>query len=244
MNFFENPKIDRFFDLFFAFFLILILLMEGVLFYNLKDKKILESEQNNQEINFKSENAHQENEIEEKEVNPQNKEVMVDIKGAVKKPGVYKVLENSIVNDVIKLAGGLKSTASTKNINLSKKVTDEMVITIFTLSQIDKLDNPNLEICNCPTIDINNCKNCPIIETSKDKVDNNETNNNPSNKKISLNKASKEELMALTGIGESKALAIIEYREKNNGFKSLEELMNVSGIGEKAYEKIKDNITL
>ena len=50
--------------------------------------------------------------------------------------------------------------------------------------------------------------------------------------------------MTLTGIGESKALAIIKYREENNGFKTLEELMNISGIGEKVFAKIKDSITL
>ena len=59
-----------------------------------------------------------------------------------------------------------------------------------------------------------------------------------------MNKANKEQLMTLTGIGESKALAIIKYREDNNGFKSIEEVMNVSGIGEALYNKIKDSITV
>ena len=65
-----------------------------------------------------------------------------------------------------------------------------------------------------------------------------------SNGKVSINTATLEELMTLDGIGQSKAEAIIKYREENGGFKSLEEIMNISGIGEKVYTKIKDNITL
>ena len=64
------------------------------------------------------------------------------------------------------------------------------------------------------------------------------------NTKISLNHATKEELLTLTGIGESKANLIIEYRNQNGGFKTIEEIKNVKGIGDKMFEKIKDNITI
>ena len=63
-------------------------------------------------------------------------------------------------------------------------------------------------------------------------------------KKISINTATKEELMKLSGIGESKANAIIKFREENGNFTKIEDIMNVSGIGESAFEKIKDDICL
>ena len=71
-----------------------------------------------------------------------------------------------------------------------------------------------------------------------------EESNNDLNNKISLNNASLDELMTLDGIGEKKAQAIIDYRNKNNGFKSVEEILEVDGIGSTTYEKIKDRLTL
>lgn len=173
-------------------------------------------------------------------------EVLVDVKGAVKKPGVYKLPANSIVNDAIQSAGGLKSGASTKYINLSKKVLNEMVITIYTNYEINKMNNVNSNVCTSTDENIKDCEGSSIVVTGDDKKDNTDNKNDSlvKDEKISINTAGKEELMKLEGIGESKALAIIDYRSKNNGFKSLEELMNVSGIGEVAYSKIKDFIKL
>ena len=165
--------------------------------------------------------------------------IYVDIKGAVKKPGVYQVKSNSIVNDVIKLAGGLTSGATTKNINLSQKITNEMVIYIFKKSELTttkesiKCDTKCDTKCEPKIIEVNNC----ITTTTSI---NNESNENSL---ININTASKEELMNLSGIGESKADAIIEYRNKNK-FIKIEDIMNVSGIGEAAFAKIKDNITV
>ena len=171
------------------------------------------------------------------------KKIKVDIKGAVKKEGVYELEEGSRVSDLVKVAGGLKSNASTKYLNLSKKLEDEMVIKVYTNNQIKNMNVTYnvVEECKCPSVDISSCAGASVIGKG-------ESANSDSDKvvtgKISINNASKEDLMTLNGIGESKAEAIIEYRNKNNGFKTLEELMNVSGIGESAYNKIKDNITL
>lgn len=173
-------------------------------------------------------------EITTQETSSINEFYYVDIKGAIKKPGVYKVAKTAIVNDVIKLAGGLKSNAYTLNINLSQQVKDSMVIYIYTKNEIRKTTNAIITDTTCKTeiVEINNC-----IETTTTKaVDNNIS-------KINLNTATKEELMTLTGIGESKAIAIIEYRNTKK-FDAIEDIMNVSGIGESAFAKIKDHITV
>ena len=154
-----------------------------------------------------------------------SEEVLVDIKGAVKKPGVYKLSKNSIVNDVIVLAGGLKSGATTDDINLSKAIYNEMVIYISTKSELKEKQN--------------NTSNIPS-NTSETKVDNICVNPN----KVNINSATVDELTTLNGIGEAKAIKIIEYRNTNGLFKSIEDIKNVSGIGEAFYEKIKDNITV
>lgn len=168
------------------------------------------------------------------------KNIFVDVKGAVKKPGVYEVKENSIVNDCIKLAGGITSSGTLSNINLSKKVTDEMVIYVFKKSEITTSAKNEIP-CTTEVIEINNC---PIItDNQTSNNDKKETTTNTVDKKININTATKEELTTLTGIGESKANSIIEYR-KTNQFKSIEELKNVSGIGDALYESIKDSITV
>lgn len=169
----------------------------------------------------------------------------VDIKGAVKNPGVYKLNEGTVVNDAINISGGLLDTASTEYINLGKRITDEMVIIIYTNDEIKEMTEGSTSIkvidteCICPKIENNAC-----IEDSQKYTNSEVINNSISSDKISLNNASKEELMTLNGIGESKANAIIEYRNTNGSFKNIEEITNVKGIGNSIYEKIKDKLTL
>ena len=176
-------------------------------------------------------------------------EYYVDIKGAVKKPGVYKLNKGSIVNDVIKMAGGLKSNASTKYINLSYEIKNHDVIYIYTNSEVKKTTIK--EECICPKVEISKCENSSIV-TNNSVSDNdlgieNETiiedDEGVVSSLININTASIDELLTLNGIGESKALAIIEYR-KINKFTKIEDLMNVSGIGEALYNKVKDSITV
>jgi len=178
-----------------------------------------------------------ENNIEVEEIGTidEMSKIKVDIKGAVNNPGVYELDSNTRVVDAINISGGLTKDADTSVINLSKNLFDEMVIIIYTQKEIKEAKSGSMVIkyvekeCICPEIENNAC-----IE--------NEVNND-TNGKISLNKASLSELMTLSGIGEAKAKLIIEYREKTP-FKDIGEIMNIKGIGNSIYEKIKDDITI
>lgn len=156
----------------------------------------------------------------------------VDIKGAIVNPGVYEIEAGSRIIDVINMAGGLKEFANTSTINLSKFVKDEMVIIVYTNDEINNMTKvePIIEYvekeCNCPKIENNVC----IIEENNDL--------------ININEASFDELLNIPKIGESKAKDIIEYREKNGKFKSIDEIKNINGIKDAIFETIKNYITV
>lgn len=176
--------------------------------------------------------------------------IFVDIKGAVKTPGVYKLNENSRVIDAIDKAGGLNKSADTSTINLSKKLEDGNVIIIYTKDKIEEIKKQEVVIeyiekeCSCPDVDNSACikDDDIVIEKDVEKTDESEIDN--SNNKVSLNSATKEQLMTIKGIGESKAEDIINYRQENGEFKSIEDIKNVKGIGDALFDKIKEYITL
>jgi len=182
------------------------------------------------------------NEEEFKEEELVKEMVFVDIKGAITNPGVYEIESDKKVIDVINLAGGLTDRADTSLINLAKQVTKEMVVIIYTKEEVEhaKQEEPIIKIiekeCVCPEI-----KNDACLEKEPPKE---EVKDGEDHKKINLNEATLEELQTLEGIGESKAKAIIAYREEKGKFNNIEELLEVSGIGEKLYETIKTNITV
>lgn len=148
-------------------------------------------------------------------INELEEYIYVDIKGEVINPNVYKIQKGLRVIDVINLAGGLTEESDTSNINLSKIVTDEMVIVIKSKN--------NEEVYIDSDVDINN------------------NNNNNNNQLIDINTCTIDELLTLPGIGESKANNIIEYRKKNK-FNTINDIMNVSGISESLFNKIKEYI--
>lgn len=170
----------------------------------------------------------------------------INIKGAVQNPGVYEFTDGERVADAIEKSGGLLENADTSVINLSKNLFDEMVIVIYTNEEVNEMKGQNIIVqyvekdCDCPKI-----LNDACITSNDNKTKNtNDTVEKNDNKKISLNNATVEELQTLTGVGKSKAEAIIKYREENNGFKSIDELKNIKGIGDSMFEKIKDDITI
>lgn len=226
--------------------LIIVLLLGAICFlvwnsYFKKNENLLE----NDDVNLISDNLEK---VEESSNVSEEKYILVDVKGEVKKPGVYKLKENSRVIDAINASGGLTKKAYTKYINLSRILKDENVIIVNSTSEIKKVSSGN----NITEVKINNnSKNSASISESElitnDNVKSEEDNTGnslESNQKVNINTATKEELMKLSNIGESKAEKIIDYRTANGNFNSIEDIKKVSGIGDKLYDSIKENITV
>jgi competence protein ComEA len=134
--------------------------------------------------------------------------VMVDVKGEIREPGVYEIEAESRVNDVIRMAGGFTEDADQTTVNLAQKVQDEMVIMIPKSGEQGQ------------------------AAASEDS----------SNEKVRINYADKKEIESLNGIGPSKSEAIIQYRDENGFFETADDLLDVSGIGEKTLESIREDI--
>lgn len=147
-----------------------------------------------------------------------NNTIVVEIKGEVMNPDVYTLNEGSIIKDLIEAAGGLTQDADISNINRAKEIKNHELIIIRNINDL----------------------NIEEEYATEDKEINEESDDG----KISINDSDLSKLKEIPGIGEVKANSIISYREKNNGFKSIEELKNVDGIGEKTFEKIKNNIKI
>ena len=166
--------------------------------------------------------------------------ISVKIKGYVGKPNVYLLKEGSTVNDLILEAGNLKEEADISITNRAKELKNGDVVIIYSKDEIKGMREGSTSIkyvdkeCICPRITNNSCLENVI--TNKEEL--------LKRGRVSLNSATIEELMTLPGIGESKAKLIIEYRDKNNGFKSINEITNVKGIGPSIYEKIKAYLIL
>lgn len=182
----------------------------------------------------------------------------VDVKGYVNSPGVYSLLKGKRVVDAINQAGGLKTQADTSLLNLSREIRDEMVIIVYSkdevnsYNKVEQKEEVKVEICQKEPIN-----DACINDSDKDNFESSTNNENDlkeeintspeeeeKSEKININTATLEELMTLSKIGESKALAIIEYRNTKGNFKTIEEIKNVSGIGDTLFNTIKDNITV
>ena len=153
---------------------------------------------------------------EEKEESTEQDLITVDVKGAVKSPGIYDLPVGSRVHDAVQKAGGLTEEADSKSLNLAQKVSDEALV--YVPSKGEETASQQTGSGTPPS-------------TSKDK-------------KVNLNKASLEELKQVKGLGGKRAQDIIDHREANGKFKSVDELKKVSGIGAKTIEKLKDYVTV
>ena len=153
---------------------------------------------------------------EEKEESPEQDLITVDVKGAVKSPGIYDLPVGSRVHDAVQKAGGLTEEADSKSLNLAQKVSDEALVYVPTKGE----------------------------EAASQQAASETTPSTSKEKKVNLNKASLEELKQVKGLGGKRAQDIIDHREANGKFKSVDELKKVSGIGAKTIEKLKDYVTV
>lgn len=221
---------------------VIIILISGL--YVIQTYYYFANESSEQIVTFQEEVIDEES---VEEVPQISNKMYVDLKGAVKKPGVYEITNNTIINDVINMAGGFNTNAYTKNINLSKKLVNETVIYVYTKYEYSLLNAPEEEEekCVCPQVDISTCisSGSSVIESNKESNSNQESQSEVKTL-INVNTATKEELMTLNGIGEAKAQSIIEYRTSNGNFNSIEDIKKVSGISDNLYEKIKEDITI
>lgn len=153
---------------------------------------------------------------EENLIKEEQDKLIVDIKGAIKHPGVYEFNEGDRVNDLIKQAGGFLEEADETKVNLAQKLHDEMILFI------PEEGEENIE-----------ASNISLTSTS---------NGSEADNIVQVNYATKEQFETLPGIGPSKAQAIIDYREEHGPFNSPDDLLNISGIGEKTLENIEQYI--
>ncbi|HEM5055605.1 TPA: helix-hairpin-helix domain-containing protein [Streptococcus suis] len=146
-------------------------------------------------------------------------QLVVDVKGAVAKPGLYTLEADARVNDAVEAAGGLTSQADPKSINLAQKLSDEAVVYVASKDE-------NISVVTSTTA------SSAMSQEEK------------STSQVNLNTATEADLQTISGIGAKRAADIIAYREANGGFKSVDDLNNVSGIGDKTMESIRPYVTV
>ncbi|HFU3789764.1 TPA: helix-hairpin-helix domain-containing protein [Streptococcus suis] len=153
------------------------------------------------------------------EVSKEPSLLVVDVKGAVVKPGLYTLEADARVNDAVEAAGGLTSQADPKSINLAQKLSDEAVVYVASKDE-------NISV---------------VASTTASSAMSSEEKNTSL---VNLNTATEADLQTISGIGAKRAADIIAYREANGGFKSVDDLNNVSGIGDKTMESIRPYVTV
>ena len=186
-----------------AFVCSLVLIIGGLFYFNQNKTEDYSG------VSFSNISNETNNKVEKAE-NRHDEKIFVDVKGAVKHPGVFETTKDKRVKDLIEEAGGLLDDADTSTLNLSQRVKDQMIIYVLKHGEKPKQISDSSSSSNTDVININT--------------------------------ANKEQLMKISGVGKTKAEAIIAHREKNGDFKKKEDITKVRGIGKSTFEKIKDKI--
>jgi len=185
---------------------------------------VSENEENIEEDNIKIEKDYETNNIEnnieyKNKENTISKNVTIYVSGEVNNPGIVTIESDKRLYDAVEKLGGVTENADLNRINLAIKLNDEEHYIIPKIGE-DNIISQDISVNNIDTI------------------------KNEQTSKININTATIEELDNLPGVGEATANKILNYREENGIFKSIEEVKNVNGIGEKKYIDIKDKICI
>ncbi|MBQ8892640.1 MAG: helix-hairpin-helix domain-containing protein [Bacilli bacterium] len=229
---------------------IVIVFVSTIMFLNIDRKVNMKTESKTfSNLNLKEDTISNQDE----KVDDVKEYYFVDIKGEVISPGVYSLEKGKRVVDAINKAGGLTEKADTTFINQSIKLSDQMVIVIYSKDDTSNLDSFKEELVQKDELYNQDLKNDAYIYNTETviipDIENKNTTSNTNdgisqNNKININSASCDMLMTLPKIGSVKANAIINYRDANGKFNSIEEIKQVKGIGESLFDSIKDYITI
>ena len=224
MNYFKDKKIIG------CIALVIIFFVVSFFIYGKSKGKIFKDEYMgnifaDEDVEVNSENYESNSKIknDDEKILVKANEVTVEIKGEVKDPKVYKLKEGAIINDLIDMAGGLTDEANISNINRAKILKNEDLIVIGNIKEVDKLEVQ------------------AGVSVVSGEMSGSVSGSNSST--ININTATLSELMNIDGVGEKTAQKIIDYREKNGGFKNIEDIKNVDRIGDKTFEKMKEQIS-
>lgn len=149
-------------------------------------------------------------------------QICVDVEGAVRRPGVCSLPAGSRVNDAVAKAGGFSRKADRQQVNLAQKLEDGMQVVVPKKGKAPAAS----------------------AGSSSTRSSSSAGSSSASAEKINLNTATAEELQQLSGIGPALSQRIIDYREKNGGFSSIDQLKEVSGIGDTRFEQLKDSVSV
>lgn len=224
-------KIRKFFPILVIVCIIFVFFIKNIIPILKNDNYIVSQAEDKKEINKNLEPVQKDEDLNmdnSEKINTVNKKITIFISGEVKSPGVVELYSEDRLMDGVKKCGGVTDEADMNRINLAMKISDEGHYIIPKIGEeIENVKDKGKETVN-----------------QTQNLNDNKSEQNKENNKININNASLIELDSLPGVGEVTAQKIIDYREENTKFKSIEEIKNVKGIGENKFNNLKDYISI
>ncbi|MFR6017925.1 MAG: helix-hairpin-helix domain-containing protein [Paraclostridium sordellii] len=224
-------KIRKFFPILVIVCIIFVFFIKNITPILKNDNYIVSQAEDKKEINKNLEPVQKYEDLNmdnSEKINTVNKKITIFISGEVKSPGVVELYSEDRLMDGVKKCGGVTDEADMNRINLAMKISDEGHYIIPKIGEeIENVKDKGKETVN-----------------QTQNLNDNKSEQNKENNKININNASLIELDSLPGVGEVTAQKIIDYREENTKFKSIEEIKNVKGIGENKFNNLKDYISI